>query len=96
METISRFSSEKNSVMSLPFISYIFEPRWGSVLVKFSELLVLLVAAMATPVQTPSTTATATAIIRRIRAAFAGLESGDMPLAYAMPAVLVKLSSSQE
>ena len=63
--------------------------QWSSVLEKFSELLVLLVAAMATPVQTPITTATATAIISRIRAAFAGLESGDMRLAYAMPDVLV-------
>jgi hypothetical protein len=51
-------------------------------LVRFSEARTLLVAAMATPVQTPTTTARTMATMRRIRAAFAGLDAGDMEVDY--------------
>ena len=45
---------------------------------KFSEFRVLLVAARATPVETPRMMAMTRATISRILAAFAGLDTGDM------------------
>jgi hypothetical protein len=78
METISRFSSEKNSVTSRPLMSKIFVGKAGRKSLKFSLLRIFRVAAIAIPTVAPRMRAKARAAMRSILMTFAPLDAETM------------------